>query len=118
MVLVATSGMIPVLAFVKQIQTPLIATVLLLFAFGQGRSQKNIFLRPLIGLGSLFNITGYLSNTLSYARLLALGLATGVIASVINLIASILGGTDSVFGIIVTAVSYTHLDVYKRQTLP
>ena len=104
MVLVATSGMIPVLAFVKQIQTPLIATVLLLFAFGQGRSQKNIFLRPLIGLGSLFNITGYLSNTLSYARLLALGLATGVIASVINLIASILGGTDSVFGIIVTVL--------------
>jgi V/A-type H+-transporting ATPase subunit I len=104
MVIIAVSGMVPELAFVKQIQRPLIAIVMVLFAFGQGRKQKNLFLRPLIGLGSIFNITGYLSNTLSYARLLALGLATGVIASVINLIASILGGTDSVFGIIVTVL--------------
>ena len=104
MVLIAVSGMVPELAFVKQIQGPLIAIVMVLFAFGQGRKQKNLLLRPLIGLGSIFNITGYLSNTLSYARLLALGLATGVIASVINLIASILGGTDSVFGIIVTVL--------------
>ncbi|MCA9380322.1 hypothetical protein KC675_04045 [Candidatus Dojkabacteria bacterium] len=104
MVLVAVSGMVPELAFIKQIQGPLLVIVLVLFAFGQGRKQKNIFLRPLIGFGSIFNITSYLSNTLSYARLLALGLATGVIASVINLIASILGGTDSVFGIIVTVL--------------
>jgi len=104
MVLVAVSGMSPALAFVKDIQAPLLIVVLVLFAFGQGRKQKNIFLRPLIGIGSIFNITSYLSNTLSYARLLALGLATGVIASVINLIASILGGTDSIFGIIVTVL--------------
>ncbi|HRN86154.1 MAG TPA: hypothetical protein PK863_02395 [Candidatus Dojkabacteria bacterium] len=104
MVLVAVSGMSPALAFVKDIQAPLLIIVLVLFAFGQGRKQKNIFLRPLIGIGSIFNITSYLSNTLSYARLLALGLATGVIASVINLIASILGGTDSIFGIIVTVL--------------
>lgn len=104
MVLLALTSYSDALSFINPIRTYIIAVVLILFAFGQGRSQKHLLLKPLVGLGSLFNITGYLSNTLSYARLLALGLATGVIASVINLIATILGGTDSVFGIIVTAL--------------
>ncbi len=104
MVLLALGSFSDALSFIKPIQTYIIAIVLILFAFGQGRSQKHLLLKPLVGIGSLFNITGYLSNTLSYARLLALGLATGVIASVINLIATILGGTDSVFGLIVTAL--------------
>lgn len=104
MVLLASTSFSNALSFIKPVQLYIIGTVLILFAFGQGRSQKHLLLKPLVGLGSLFNITGYLSNTLSYARLLALGLATGVIASVINLIATILGGTDSVFGLIVTAL--------------
>lgn len=36
---------------------------------------------------SLYGLVGYLSDVLSYSRLLALGLATGIIAMVINLIA-------------------------------
>ena len=37
------------------------------------------------GLSNIYNnITGYMSDILSYARLLALGLATGVIAQVVN----------------------------------
>lgn len=44
------------------------------------------------GLGSLYGITGYLADVLSYSRLLALGLATGVIASVINTLGSLAGG--------------------------
>ncbi len=52
-----------------------------------GRSGKNIFMRFFGGIYGLYNIaTGYLSDILSYSRLLALGLATGSIASVINLI--------------------------------
>jgi len=58
--------------------------VALIFAYGQGRNTKNPLLRPVMGLGSLFDITGIMSNTLSYARLIALGLSTGVIAQVIN----------------------------------
>ncbi len=53
----------------------------------QGRSQKNIFLKLGAGLASLYNITGILGDVLSYSRLLALGLATGVIANVINMVA-------------------------------
>lgn len=53
-----------------------------------GRSSKNIFARFFGGLYALYNTaTGYLSDILSYSRLLALGLATGSIASVINLMA-------------------------------
>lgn len=53
------------------------------------RSSKNIFARVFGGVYGLYNTaTGYLSDILSYSRLLALGLATGSIASVINLIAT------------------------------
>ena len=44
------------------------------------------------GLSSLYGITGYVSDILSYSRLLALGLATGVIASVVNTMGSLAGG--------------------------
>lgn len=50
----------------------------------QGRAKKNFFKKITGGLGALYNITGYLSDVLSYSRLLALGLATGVIATVFN----------------------------------
>lgn len=57
-----------------------------------GRESRNWFKRILKGLYSLYNITGYLSDVLSYSRLLALGLATGVIATVINQMGSMVGG--------------------------
>lgn len=53
-----------------------------------GRESKNPFKRFLKGLYALYGITGYLSDILSYSRLLALGLATGVICTVINKMAS------------------------------
>lgn len=58
-----------------------------------GRESRNPFKRFLKGLYSLYNITGYLSDVLSYSRLLALGLATSVIASVINQMAG-MGGPN------------------------
>lgn len=57
----------------------------------EGRSSKNIFKRLAKGLYGLYNVTGYLSDILSYSRLLALGLATGVIAQVFNKMGSMLG---------------------------
>ena len=56
-----------------------------------GRESKNPGLRLAKGAYSLYNITGWLSDILSYSRLLALGLATGVIANVINQMGSMLG---------------------------
>lgn len=58
-----------------------------------GRDKKNIVLRLLSGVLSLYNITGFLGDVLSYLRLFALGLATGVIGAVVNSMASMLGGS-------------------------
>ena len=63
-----------------------------------GRGNKNPALRLALGAYDLYNITGWLSDVLSYSRLLALGLATGVIASVINQMGSML--PNNVIGII------------------
>lgn len=57
----------------------------------QGRTQRSIIKKFTSGLLSLYNVTSYLSDVLSYSRLLALGLATGVIATVINTMAKMLG---------------------------
>lgn len=63
----------------------LVGVVLLVLTAGRG--SKSIFGKFFGGLYALYNTaTGYLSDILSYSRLLALGLATGSIAGVINLI--------------------------------
>ena len=57
-----------------------------------GRSSKNIIGKFGTGLYALYNTaSGYLGDILSYSRLLALGLVTGVIASSINLMATMPG---------------------------
>ena len=56
-----------------------------------GRESKNWVKRILKGLYALYGISGWLSDILSYSRLLALGLATGVIAQVFNSMGS-MGG--------------------------
>lgn len=63
-----------------------------------GRKRKNPALRLALGAYEIYNITGWLSDVLSYSRLLALGLATGVIAQVVNSMASM--GGKSVIGVI------------------
>jgi len=69
-----------------------------------GRNKKGIG-KITGGLGSLYGITSYLSDVLSYSRLLALGLATGVVAQVINTLGSLAGG--GVKGAIVMIVVFT-----------
>ena len=66
------------------------AVMILLF---KGRENKNPVMRTLSGLGELYQVTGYLSDILSYARLFALGIATGVIASVFNELCKMLMGS-------------------------
>lgn len=63
-----------------------------------GRNKKG-FGKITGGFGSLYGITNYLSDVLSYSRLLALGLATGVVAKVVNILGSLAG--SGVVGIIV-----------------
>lgn len=56
-----------------------------------GRESRNPIKRFLKGVYALYGITGYLSDVLSYSRLLALGLASGVICSVVNKMAGMAG---------------------------
>lgn len=59
--------------------------------FFTARDKKNIGLRIALGAYELYGATSWLSDVLSYSRLLALGLATGVIASVINTMCAMVG---------------------------
>lgn len=69
-----------------------------------GRRAKNPIKRLLLGAYSLYDTTSWLSDLLSYSRLLALGLATGVIAKVINTMAAM--GGKSIGGVILFIVVF------------
>ncbi len=94
-VMLTVLGVAPMAAGILVTVPPVVASVgkyvamigVILVVLTAGRSSKSIPMRFFGGIYGLYNIaTGYLSDILSYSRLLALGLATGCIASVINLI--------------------------------
>ena len=62
----------------------------------QGREEKNIIKRALKGIMSLYDVMSYLSDVLSYSRLLALGMGTTVIAMIVNMLAMMVGRTPYV----------------------
>lgn len=70
----------------------------------QGRHYKNIFLRLGAGVMSLYGLIGFVSDVLSYSRLLALGLATGIIGLVVNLISGMVIEMIPVVGIFIAIV--------------
>ncbi len=69
----------------------------------QGRSKPNILGKLSSGILSLYDVTGYLSDVLSYSRILALCLATVLIAMVINTMAKMLG--FNIIGYVLMAVA-------------
>ena len=101
----AVKGIPAVVATIGLAMAGLGALMILLF---KGRANKNPVMRTLSGLGELYQVTGYLSDILSYARLFALGIATGVIASVFNELCKMLMGSPilvlRILGIIVACV--------------
>lgn len=58
----------------------------------QGRDKKSIIGKLLSGILSLYGLVGYMSDVLSYSRLLALGLATAIIALAVNVIVGLAAG--------------------------
>ena len=91
----------PVFAKIGGIMAAVGAVLILLFS---GRESSNPIKRLLKGAYGLYGATGYLSDILSYSRLLALGLATGVIAQVFNQIGSMMG--DGILGIIIFTIIF------------
>ena len=72
--------------------------------FTAGRAKKGIIGKITGGLVGLYGITNYLSDILSYSRILALSLATGVVGMVMNMLAGMIQG--SVIGFILSLLIY------------
>lgn len=75
------------------------------------RSEKNIFKRLISGILALYNVSGFLGDVLSYSRLFALCLATGVIAQVFNAMGLMMGG--SIIGKIIMVVFLAFAHVFN-----
>ncbi len=70
----------------------------------QGRSFKGIPVKLFKGFSSLYGITSYFADILSYTRIMALCLTTGVIAQVINLLGAIAG---PILAVVIGVVGHT-----------
>ena len=82
----------PVSPAVKSVGGKLLLIGAILIVLTAGRSAKNIFGKLGGGFYALYNnTTGWLGDILSYSRLLALCLVTGVIGSVVNMLAAMMG---------------------------
>lgn len=75
----------------------------------QGRGNATIVGKFFGGVYGLYGVTSYIGDVLSYSRLLALGLATGLIGSSFNLLIHLLGkGAFAViFGIVIFLAGHT-----------
>ena len=81
----------------------------------QGRNEKTFFAKALVGFVSLYGIMGsygttsFVGDTLSYCRLLALGLTTTVVGLSLNLIGSLLLGIPLVgLGVFIVFLVLVH----------
>ena len=71
-----------------------------------GRGQKNPLKRVTSALGGLYGIANYLSDILSYSRILALSLSTAVIGYAMNLLGSMVGPAFGGFGWIFAVIIF------------
>lgn len=69
-----------------------------------GRKKESFVMKILGGLAGFYDIVGYFGDVLSYARLLALGLATSAIAMAVNDIAGMVVGLPYYTGYIAMAL--------------
>jgi V/A-type H+-transporting ATPase subunit I len=74
----------------------------------QGRDKKGV-MRIVGGIASLYDITGYVSDLLSFSRLMALGLTTAAMSLVFNLLGVMVSGglIGKLFMVIILLVGHT-----------
>ncbi|MDD5382848.1 MAG: V-type ATPase 116kDa subunit family protein [Candidatus Margulisbacteria bacterium] len=75
----------------------------ILLVLTQGRNEQTLIKKGLFGLLSLYKTTGYLGDTLSYSRLLALMMTTSIIGMVINIIALLTKDSVPILGYVFMA---------------
>jgi len=90
----AVAGVPAIVGKVGMYMAILGAVAILIF---KGRESKNPVGRTAQGLFELYQISGYLSDILSYSRLFALGISTGVIATVFNQLCGMLMVSSNIF---------------------
>lgn len=74
-----------------------------------GRGKRNPIARLMTGLGALYGVTGWISDLLSYMRLFGMGLATGVIGMVFNILIGMVwsgGVIGKVFAVVLFLVCH------------
>lgn len=84
---------------------------MILIVLTHGRGEKSIGGKLGTGFYSLYGITGYVGDLVSYTRLAALGLATGFIGSAFNIMVDMLG--RSFFAIIFAAIIFTFGHIFN-----
>lgn len=99
----ANVGVAGLADFVEPLKWAAITNAIVL-TLTQGRSYKNPLVKVGAGAISLYGLISFMSDTLSYSRLLALGLATGIIGLVVNLIASMVSSSIPVLGLVLAGV--------------
>ena len=82
----------------------LAGAAIIIYSAGRHKS-KNPFKRLVSGLGALYGITGWISDLLSYMRLFGMGIATGVIGMVINILIGMVM-QSGVIGIVLGSVVF------------
>lgn len=72
----------------------------------QGHDKKGILGKAFSGVLGLYGLVGYMSDVLSYSRLLALGLATAIIGMAVNIIAVLLKDMVPYFGYVLMVLVF------------
>lgn len=91
----------PQLTFIFKFNSILGAVLLVMT---QGRHKHTYIEKFFSGVLSLYKVTGYMGDTLSYSRLLALGMSSAIIGAVINILAQMAGSGIPGFGFIVMLI--------------
>ncbi|MDR2529356.1 MAG: V-type ATP synthase subunit I [Synergistaceae bacterium] len=103
----SSSGSVPVPSGVS---AAVAATGAVILLTTQGRSKESFLGKAFSGLMSLYNVTSYLGDLLSYSRLLALGLGSAAVGMVINMLAGLvapsLNGFGVIFGILIFVLGH------------
>ena len=74
----------------------------------QGRKEKNPIMKLLKGIMSLYDIVSYVSDLLSYSRIMALGLSGAIIGQVVNIIGTLGGASVVGFIVLILALVLGH----------
>jgi V/A-type H+-transporting ATPase subunit I len=99
---------IPVAAL-KSASVPMVAAGAVVVVLTAGRHKKRLIGKAISGVLSLYSVTGYMSDVLSYSRLLALSLSSAVIAMVMNMLAGMIQGSiiGFIFSIFIYIIGHT-----------